>query len=110
MANVERKTVERQVERVVVDIVEDTVYQLELSEYEMKVLGFILMRIGGSPTGPRGQAQNVLDAIREAMDFKAVHRIKGLLDRDTNGSTIYFEDLTEEEFEQIWNTKDNYPY
>ncbi len=108
MANVERKTVERQVERVVVETVEETVYQLELTEYEMKVLGLILMRIGGSPVGPRGQAQNVLDEIRKVIDFKGTHRINTFFDGKSN--TIYFNELDEKEFDAMWKTKENWPY
>ncbi len=108
MANIERKTVERQVERVVIETVEETAYQLELSEYEMKVLGLILMRVGGSPNGPRGQAQNVLDEIRKVIDFKGTHRLNGFFEGRSN--TIYFEELDEQEFDDMWKSKENWPY
>lgn len=66
MVNVTRNTRDRKVERVVVDIVKEPVIQIELSEYEAKVLNTILWRVGGNPEdSPRVVASDLERKLNE---------------------------------------------
>lgn len=95
---VKSHTVKRTV--VVEDVVTEDTVTLELTTYEALVLRAILNRIGGSPEGPRGQADKITEALDDAEVRAPGFRTDALF--TSNRSSIIFDNLTQEEFNRIY--------